>query len=242
LAASVVRETLARGGRAYRPRVAEPTLAEAFIDPALATLESQGAKVTLSRRLRSVEFEADRVARLSFTDGSTDVAPDEAVVLATPPWVTGELLPGLAVPDEFCAIVNGHFRIAPPRGAPAILGVIGGTVEWIFTFEDRVSVTVSGADAIVDLDRETLAKRLWADVVEVLDLPSNLPPWQIVKEKRATFAATVEQDRRRPTAKTGWRNLFLAGDWTQTDLPSTIEGALRSGFHAAALASGGLRG
>jgi uncharacterized protein with NAD-binding domain and iron-sulfur cluster len=63
-----------------------------------------------------------------------------------------------------------------------------------------------------------------------------MPPWQIVKEKRATFAATPEQNARRPVAQTSWSNLFLAGDWVQTGLPATIEGALRSGEHAAGLA------
>ena len=63
-----------------------------------------------------------------------------------------------------------------------------------------------------------------------------MPPWQIVKEKRATFAATPAQDAKRPAAKTRWRNLLLAGDWTQTGLPATIEGAVRSGETAAALA------
>jgi uncharacterized protein with NAD-binding domain and iron-sulfur cluster len=117
-----------------------------------------------------------------------------------------------------------------------MLGVIGGTAEWIFTFSDRISVTVSGADAIVDQDREDLALRIWADVTKALDIKAPLPTWQIVKEKRATFAATPEQDSRRPAAKTPWLNLFLAGDWTQTGLPATIEGALRSGETAAALA------
>jgi uncharacterized protein with NAD-binding domain and iron-sulfur cluster len=126
--------------------------------------------------------------------------------------------------------------MSAPAGAPAMLGVIGGTAEWIFTFPDRISVTVSGADAIVDQDREALATRIWADVAKALDIAAPMPVWQIVKEKRATFAATPEQDARRPVAKTGWPNLFLAGDWTQTGLPATIEGALRSGETAAALA------
>ena len=65
-----------------------------------------------------------------------------------------------------------------------------------------------------------------------------MPAWQIVKEKRATFAATPEQDAKRPPALTRWRNLFLAGDWTRTGLPATIEGALRSGETAARLAIG----
>ena len=106
-----------------------------------------------------------------------------------------------------------------------------------FHLPDRISVTVSGADAIVDQDREALAARIWADVAKALGYAAPMPArWQIVKEKRATFAATPAQDARRPAAKTGWPNLFLAGDWIQTGLPATIEGALRSGETAAALA------
>ena len=69
---------------------------------------------------------------------------------------------------------------------------------------------------------------------------ANLPifslVWAVVLLAFPTFAATPAQDARRPPAKTRWRNLFLAGDWTQTGLPATIEGALRSGETAAALA------
>jgi uncharacterized protein with NAD-binding domain and iron-sulfur cluster len=81
-----------------------------------------------------------------------------------------------------------------------------------------------------------LARILWADVCKALGIDAPLPAWQIVKEKRATFAATPAQNARRPPARTQWRNLFLAGDWTATGLPATIEGALRSGEKAAALA------
>ena len=106
----------------------------------------------------------------------------------------------------------------------------------MFAFEDRLSVTVSGADRLLDEDREGLARTLWADVAKLHGLPDALPPWQIVKERRATFAATPEQNAKRPGARTAWDNLFLAGDWTDTGLPATIEGALRSGRLAAHLA------
>ena len=236
LAAAVVRETLAKGGAAYRPRIAEPTLAAAFVDPALAYLLAHRGEVKLGRRLRGLTFDGDHIASLAFVDGGEAISADERVILAVPPWVAKDLLPDLSAPDAFTAIVNGHFKVAPPAGSPAITGVVGGTVEWVFAFGDRVSVTISGADHLIDLDRETLATRLWAEVAEVLDLPPALPPWQIVKEKRAAFAATVEQDRKRPEAKTQHPNLILAGDWTQTGLPATIEGAVRSGFKAADLA------
>ncbi len=104
----------------------------------------------------------------------------------------------------------------------------------MFAFADRLSVTVSGADDLADADREDLARMFWADIAAVHGLPAALPPWQIVKERRATFAATPEQNARRPKAATPWRNLALAGDWTATGLPATIEGAIRSGRTAAA--------
>ena len=235
LAGAVLRETLMKGGRAYRPRIAHPTLAAAFVDPALAYLTARGADVRLGQRLRSIVFDTSHAVALEFPDGTIPLSPDDMVVLATPPWVTHDLVPKLVTPSEFRSIVNGHFKIAPPPGAAAMLGVIGGTAEWIFAFPDRISVTVSAADAIVDREREALAALLWRDVASAHNLSLPLPPWQIVKEKRATFAATPQQAARRPKPRTKWHNLLLAGDWTDTGLPATIEGAIRSGQEAARL-------
>src|SRR6202012_5781758 len=104
-----------------------------------------------------------------------------------PPWVATELLPQIVAPTEFRAIVNAHFKAVPPPGLPQMLGVIGGAVQWIFPFADRVSITVSGADAIVDDDREALARRFWADVAKTLRLPAEpMPPCQEGKEGGAT--------------------------------------------------------
>ena len=236
LAGQVLRETLAKGGRHYRPRIAHPSLAAAFVDPALAYLKAKGATVQLGTRLRGMTLGRRSVMAMDLGEVAVPLSLRDAVVLAVPPWAVKDLIPTMTAPNEFRAIVNAHFKISPPVGAPAMLGVIGGTAEWIFTFPDRISVTVSGADAIVDQDREALATRIWADVRKALGIEAPIPVWQIVKEKRATFAATPGQDARRPGAKTGWPNLFLAGDWVQTGLPATIEGALRSGETATALA------
>jgi len=97
-------------------------------------------------------------------------------------------------------------------------------------------VTVSAADAFNDEPREALARRIWAEVARAAGLPADpMPPWQIVREKRATFLATPDEERRRPGARTPLANLALAGDWTATGLPATIEGAVRSGRTAASL-------
>jgi hydroxysqualene dehydroxylase len=235
LASAVIRETIAAGGRACRPLVAREGLGPTLIEPALECLQRRGAVVRLEHQLRALRFGAERVEALDFGKETIVLAADDAVILAVPPYAASSLVRGLEVPTEFRAIVNAHFRIEPPAGAPPILGVLNGTVQWIFSFPGRVSITISAGDELVDSPREELAKAIWDDVARVTGLPPTLPPWQIVRERRATFAATPAQEVKRPGSKTQWRNLALAGDWTNTGLPATIEGAIRSGNRAAAL-------
>ncbi len=176
-----------------------------------------------------------RSAALDFGDDRVAVGPADGVVLAVPPAVAADLVPDLTTPNEFRAIVNAHFRIDPPAALAPIIGIVNGTIEWLFSFERRLAVTISCADRLLDVPRETLAGKIWQEVAVVAGLPTELPPWQIVRERRATFAATPVQHARRPDAITAWSNLFLAGDWTNTGLPATIEGAVRSGNRAADL-------
>jgi len=235
LAAAVVRETLAKGGRACRPLVAAQGLSAAFIAPALDYLVKRGVKIRFDHRLRRLEFANGHAAALDFGDDTVQLDAADKVVLAVPPYAAQGLVPGLQSPEDYRAIVNAHFKIAPPRNCPTILGVVNGTIEWLFAFPSRLSVTISSADRFLDVAREELAQTIWVEVAEVTRIEKPLPPWQIVKEKRATFAATVDENARRPGARTTYVNLVLAGDWTATGLPATIEGAIRSGHRAAGL-------
>jgi hydroxysqualene dehydroxylase len=234
LAAAVARETLMKGADACRPLVAVQGLTPAFIDPALRFLASQKAEVYFGQRLRALAFAGTRVAALDFDEKSVPVDTEDAIILAVPAPVAEGLVPGLTVPQSFRAIVNAHFKIAPPASQPPILGVINGLTEWLFAYPDRLSVTISGADRLLDVGREELAEKIWADVTQLTQIAAPLPAWQIIKEKRATFAATPQEEARRPGPRSTYTNLFLAGDWTATGLPATIEGAIRSGNRAAA--------
>jgi squalene-associated FAD-dependent desaturase len=232
-AAAVIRETLMKGAAACRPLIAAQGLTPAFIDPALRFLESLNANVFLGQRLRAFATANARITKLEFDDQNVPVGSSDSVILAVPAPVAEGLLPGLAVPQNFRAIVNAHFKVVPPVSMPPVLGVINGLTEWLFAYPDRLSVTISGADWLLDVTREELARRIWSDVAQLTHLPAPLPPWQIIKEKRATFAATPCEEARRPGTRTPYANLFLAGDWTATGLPATIEGAIRSGNRAA---------
>jgi hydroxysqualene dehydroxylase len=236
LAGAVVRETLLAGGQACRPLIARDGLSSVLIEPAVKLLQDKGAEVRFSHELRQFVRSGERVTGLKFGgDGDIAIGPDDAVVMAVPPRAASGLLPGVKTPTRFRAIVNAHFRFDPPANAPAILGVVGGLVEWLFAFPNRLSITISNGDRLVDMPREELANAIWADVCKASGVSGELPPWQIVRERRATFEATPEQNTLRPGAVTAFKNLFLAGDWTDTGLPATIEGSVRSGDRAADL-------
>jgi squalene-associated FAD-dependent desaturase len=235
LAGAVVRETLLAGGQACRPLIARDGLSAVLVEPAIRLLQDKGAGIHFGHELRGFGLSADSVGELRFGDDNVAITPDAAVVLAVPPRPAALLLPDLKTPNKFRAIVNAHFRFDPPKDMPPILGVVGGLVEWLFAFPQRLSITISNADRLVELPREELANAIWRDICKAAGLSAELPPWQIVRERRATFEATPEQNALRPGAATTWKNLFLAGDWTDTGLPATIEGSVRSGDRAADL-------
>ena len=243
LLGAAMRETLLRGGKACIPRFPTEGLSEALVDPAIAKLTERGAQVRFNSRVNTIRLTDNRVTALWTSTGQIPVGAEDDVVLAVPPWVATDLLPFVTAPDKFEAILNIHYRYdadaAGPLGATGFIGVLSGTAEWIFAKKGHISVTVSAANELVDDSAEEIAATVWPNVRDALKLPPEMdreiPPYRVVKEKRATFAATAEQDARRPPAKTALTNLVLAGDWTQTGLPATIEGAIRSGRTAATI-------
>ena len=233
----VIRETIGQGEAACRPLIANKGLSESFVDPALGVLGKRGVDVRFNYRLRALQTGGNRVSTLDFGGGAVGLEAEDNVILAVPPNAAAGLVPGLEVPDESRAIVNGHFLLDGEGGGErqrmTFLGLLGGTAEWLFVRGDVASVTVSAADELAEEESGVIAGWLWADVAAALGLGgAPLPAHRIVKEKRATFAGTPAQVRRRAGTRTPWMNLFLAGDWTDTGLPATIEGAIRSGRKA----------
>ena len=240
LAGALIRETLALGGKACRPLLACNGIGNVFVEPAIRYLEGRST-IRFGDGLVALRFSGRRVAQLDFTSGTVELDEGDTAILAVPSHSAASLLPGLRTPTSFRGIVNAHFRIDPPDNLPPMLGLINGICEWVFAHPGRISVTVSDADHLFEMPRAELAERIWRDVAVVAGLPKSPPPWQIVRERRATFAATPEQNALRPSAETKWSNLFLAGDWTATGLPATLEGAVRSGYRAADLVAHSLR-
>jgi squalene-associated FAD-dependent desaturase len=218
---AVIGETIERGGAASMPRFPKVGLSESFVDPALEWLAAKGADIRLGSRVTAL-----------------DAA--QKTVVAVPPWVAAELLPGLVAPDEFEAIVNLHFRCRVDPGVAGFWGLVGGIAEWVFAKGEILSVTISAANRFAAMGSDEIAGRVWEELQRVFGMSgSRIPPFRVLREKRATFAATPAQLKRRPGVRTANSNWVLAGDWTATGLPATIEGAIRSGNSAALAILGG---
>ncbi|GBQ79320.1 phytoene desaturase [Acetobacter malorum DSM 14337] len=248
LLGAVVKESLSLGGKACVPWFPKDGLSETLVDPALAHLAILQAEVRTQSRISALDVSRGRVTALHGPDGAIPLTEEDTVVLAVPAPVAETLLtphvPGFQTPNAFESILNLHFRLdAAPQALGSFararfMGLVGSIAEWVFLRGDILSVTVSAANRFAEQDPDDLARAIWHDVRRACDpvlkepLPATPPHQRVVWEKRATFAATPEQNRLRPGAATQLVNLALAGDWTATGLPATLEGAMRSGVKA----------
>ncbi len=221
-------------------------LSELFVDPAVASITRLGGRVLLGSGVSEVIVDAGEARGVRLADGSTEEA--SAVIVAVPPWSFNNLLPdGIVSPGAFepSPIVSIHFWFEEDFMEEPFVGIIGRTVQWVFNRRKiaekggrggHISCVISAAREIVGRSNEEILQIAASDIQGVFGAHST-PPTRgvVIREKRATFSPGPAIERHRPGAKTSIENLFLAGDWTSTGLPGTIEGAVWSGQLAARL-------
>jgi squalene-associated FAD-dependent desaturase len=241
---SVIKETFARGGAYSRPLAAKKGLGPAFIDPALAHLFRRGAEVRFNARLRAIEFADGRAAALDFGEEKIALAPPDQVILAIPPSRLKQLVPEFDPPDDDASILNVHYRMAHPvptraLGDAPFIGMLSSDAHWAFVRGDVVSLTVSASHAIGmdEVPNEEAARAMWRETQIALDLgDAPFEAVRVIREKRATPDQSPAAVKKRLKPETRWANVILAGDHTDTGVPATIEGSIRSGDRAASIA------
>jgi hydroxysqualene dehydroxylase len=225
-------------------------LSDCYTSAAAEYIQSTGGRIDLGLPVRKLTLDGKRCTGVELGDG--DCIQAESVVSAIPSFAFGEILPGgLAQADSFFA------RITSLRPAPIIsinlwfdrpvtelefAGLRGTTIQWLFNKgrilghgENYLALVVSGAHRIVDRPKEELLAVALSDLADLLPEVQNAKVTRslVVKERQATFSPSCEAEAIRPHVSTAIKGLYLAGDWTATGLPATIEGAVRSGYAAA---------
>lgn len=230
---AVLSETVMRGGHFARPLLTRNGLGAALVDPALATLNALGCDVRFGARVKGLELQGGRVVGLTFSQGAEVLRPGDALVLAVPHFAVCDVLDGLRVPQASHAILNVHYQLDRDLET-GLRGLVGSAAQWVFTRGTIASATISAADAWMDKDADDIATTLWPEVAKALNSEAGeMPKFRVIKERRATFAQTPDALGLRPGTRTAFDNVFLAGDWTQTGFPATLEGAVKSGRLAA---------
>ncbi|WP_036166859.1 hydroxysqualene dehydroxylase HpnE [Massilia sp. 9096] len=257
---AVLRDSLGAKRAASDMLLPRVLLDELFPQAARRHLEAAGARVLLGSRVESIAPLED--GGWSVRAGGVDARYD-AVVLATAPWQSASLLrplagtaslvgrlealayepictvylqyaPGTRLPLPFCALLDD-----PDAGAWGQFAFDRGQLD--ASQDGLLAVVVSSAGRAIALEQALLAEAVARQLAEAFgNAALGLPAWtQVIAEKRATFACTPDLDR--PGVDSGPRGLLLAGDYTASDYPATLESAVRSGL-AAALAAAPAKG
>jgi squalene-associated FAD-dependent desaturase len=237
-------------------------LSDLYTEDAREFIVRRGGSVDLKAVVTSLAIHDDRCAALRLRDGRHLEA--DAVISTVPPKALAPLLPEpLAAQrpfdqlDQFGAspIVSAHLWFDRPIMAGHFVGLLGRTTQWVFNRsmltsctngdgQQCVSAVISASREAVEWPADHVSETVAADLRALLPAARSARVLRtvVVKEKQATISATPAAEQLRPGADTPLRNLFLAGDWTNTGLPPTIESAVASGQRAAARVAQQCRG
>ena len=224
---------------ALMPLIAERGLGADLVDPLVAAIERQGGRIATGRRIDRIVKDESRVRALMSGQDTLALEAADAVCLAVSAPIAARLLPGVVPEDALIAspIVNVHFVLDDVVAErPRMVGVLGGASQWLVLRGDTISITVSAATDLAGEPADAILATLWLEAREACELIGHPLPERprlsrVVKERWATLRQSPRLAR--APAEIRFRNLVLAGDWTATGLPFTIEGAIRSGQRAA---------
>ena len=225
-------------------------LSQLFVDPCVDFIRSRGGDVMVNCGVDESLFEGNRLRGVRSSDGHIREA--RAFVSAIPWYAASPLFSNAAGRQGWN--VNGHLQSSPIVTINLwfdrvvmeqdFVALLDSRIHWVFnkskiygskTTRQYLSLVISGAASLMDVDSSELVKSALKELTAAFPPVRNaeLVHSLVVKEKRATFSPHPDVEAHRPSSKTQFENLFLAGDWTDTGYPATIEGAVLSGRKAA---------
>ena len=241
----------------YRMGVPAVPLAELY-DGCRIAIEQKGGEVTLRAPARGVRMEDGAIAAIQFDNGREESA--DAYVFALPHTALANLLPPeIKSANPMLAslgkikvspITGVHFWFDRPVTSERFITLLDTNVQWVFNktalYTDQSDAPIPGAQQYLQLVISAsydLLKKSREEIIELClkEIRQALPAAReaqlvkatVIKEASATFSPEPGVDRFRPAQTTNTPGLFLAGDWTATGWPATMEGAVRSGYLAA---------
>ena len=244
LFATVLKRLFLTDRNASRPLLPTVPLSYLLALPAQRFIQEAGGEIRYRCRVQGLEVSGDILRAIHTSDGT--LHHPKAVISALPHHALSPLLPKGMVQTNLghTPIVSVHLTYPRPLHLPAaMVGVPQEASQWLFdrgrlqkniTTGGRFSAVLSASYRECTWSREKLITTVHQDLARVLPALVSVEPCaaRVIKEHRATFAAWPGTTSQRAKTETPWHNFFLAGDWTSTGLPATLEGAVQSGVQA----------
>lgn len=242
----VLREVFLGGKNASKIVLPKVGLSQLFSFPAEEYLKSHNCEVIKSEKVESIVLENDCVKSIKTNKHEYDSF--DAVVFAIPPHSFDKISfldsNGRATSHRFqlalgqfkySSILNIHLWLKENPFREKFYGLIESEIHWLFNHGKHVSLTVSSADALCEMENEKILEDFYSELKIYFPIFKRelVTDWKIIKEKRATFIPDCASNELRRSIESPFSNMFFAGDWTDTELPATIEGAVLSGRLAA---------
>lgn len=213
-------------------------LNESIINPASSFISKNGGKIIFSETVKEVVAKNQKIVAIKSEKSLYENF--DFVISAIPLHALEKIIPKeileIDLELNYATILNIHIWLNENNLQEKFCGLLNSPLHWIFVKEKHINIVISDADYLAEKSKKEILDFVVEELVKYTSMKrEDIEHYKIIKEKRATFVPDVATLEKRPNGKTSYRNLFLAGDWTNTGLPSTIESAVKSGRIAAQL-------
>jgi squalene-associated FAD-dependent desaturase len=227
------------GNRASTIVLPKVPLSRLFIEPAKKYIELRSAECSVSETLKSITTSQNEIIKI--TTNKREIKDFDYVILAIPHHAYKHIKSNTKILDDFTItmptspIITIHIWLNKELFEYKFMGLIDSQIHWIFRNKDNYSIVISASDQYTELNNSEIFNLLVLEISKYFPTFSinDVLDYKIINEKKATIKCTIENEKIRRNINSPYNNLLFAGDWTNTDLPGTIEGAILSGKNAA---------
>ena len=231
----VLREVFLTGNNSAKIIFPKNSLSETFSDKVRLYIQRNGGEILLSERVCSINLDNGKMTGLKTS--KNNYSGFDCAIAAIPLQALDKIeflpsKPHFTLPQfEYSPILSIHFWLKQNTFKKRFYGLIDSKVHWLFNNGTHITLIASAADDLIHYSNQEITKLFCNEIKNYFPEfnEDEITDAVVIKEKRATFIPTIASNRERNLISNPVTNLYLSGDWTNTQLPATIEGAIKSG-------------
>jgi protoporphyrinogen oxidase len=210
-------------------------LNNSLINPALSFLKAKGVKISTSERLIAINLNEGKAIEIE--TNKRKISDFDAIISSIPLFSLSKIIFGnshqkFTLPKlEYSPIVTVHVWLTENPLKEKMYNLIGSEFDWVFNHKTHLSFVKSNAKKLTNLNKNIVIKIVFSELKKYFTIltKTEIKDYIVLKEIHATFIPDLNSNEARKSLSKIANNLYIIGDWTNTGLPATIEGAIKSG-------------